>query len=397
MQKGNGVGGEQNCPTQPPPPSQYSLLSTALASITNSSTQHHHQQQTTVGTVSNHSNQNHHSPSPPPCILLQGPQESDRSSLLMDLAVEMALSAPCKCRAAAATAPPPRSSCICQPVAILRPESQSESFPLFCYRCRRRRRRGVGGGTTSNDTRTSFQEKLQQFTKSNRTPQELEEEDNCWNPHILRKIQVHHFVSFRDCLHLLLSMQGKPLHEQPFRAILIDDVDGLVFSPPVLDEDRTATHANHHHHHHHHHPYESAMQISQFLAILMDTLNFLKERPLVCVSTNSTSNQNNTHFPTDCYMSSFFTSILTIEPMIDSTTMWENMMIACERKEEATATDDIVVTVVSSWIVRGTIEDGKKTREGGNNNNSNEGVVGYCICHKENSCNQRKIHWWSLA
>lgn len=197
-------------------------------------------------------NSNNHQPNN---ILLQGPDQSGRSSLAMEFALEMASKSACLCR---------QSSCVCQPVALLRPDSKAESFPLPCH----------------------HHHPLNQ--ESNTTKSVL------WNKNLLQKIQVHHFASLQDTLLYLLSLQGKPPQEQPYGAIVVDDMDCMA-DEAILGA--------------------FPMQLSNFLALVLDTVQFLKVRPPVCVTMNSTNSQL---FPLDCYMASFFPTVLAIHPKSNS-------------------------------------------------------------------------------
>ena len=201
----------------------------------------------------------------PKTILLQGPSECGRSSLAMEFAMEMASKATCCCSPAQQQQP-----CVCRPVALLRPDTTDDSFPIPCRRF----------GKQQQQQSTKNLNRFKSGDDNNN--------DKLWNQSILERIQVYHFGSFRDTLLYLLSLQGKPLQEQPYSAIVIDDLDSLA-------ENSATTTAN-----------ESAMQMSQFLALVFDTLRFLKTRPHLCVTVHS-----NCQFPLDCFMASFFDTILT--------------------------------------------------------------------------------------
>ena len=229
-----------------------------------------------------------------PQILLQGPAESGRSSLAMDLAVEMAAKAPCRCNS---------RQCICKPVVFLRPSSKADLFfPMRCCR------------SEVDDSGAGFHQRMQQLLK---TPK-ASDNGATWNPNTLRRIQVHHLTSFRDCLQYLLCLQGKPSHEQPYSAIIIDDVDCLSEECEVGNTNGGST----------------GMQVAQFLAILFDTVNFLNYRPTLCVSIDT-----KTDFSTDCFMASFFTSIVSLKGRLDEQT---SLGAYCQN------TNDVML---SSWDV----------------------------------------------
>jgi hypothetical protein len=48
-----------------------------------------------------------------------------------------------------------------------------------------------------------------------------------WKMDILRRIQVRHVTSVREVWQYLLTVQGKPVGEQPWGGILIDSLDVL--------------------------------------------------------------------------------------------------------------------------------------------------------------------------
>lgn len=222
----------------------------------------------------------------PANILLQGPEKSGRTSLAMDMALEFAAKAKCECHSRV---------CKCLPVVFLRPDCKAESFPMRCQR---------HGKRQEEEEVLDRIQRLKAPTSSS----------NLWEKKLLRKIHVHHFVSFRDCLQCLLSLQGKPKHEQPYRAIVVDDIDWLA------DESLGAK--------------ESPMQVSQFLAILFDTVNFLVSRPTVCVTMSTKS-----HFPMDCYMASFFDSVVTSHEKTSDQASWNK---ACQEHN---------LTAHSCWTV----------------------------------------------
>lgn len=244
-----------------------------------------------------------------PQILLQGPAESGRSSLAMDLAVEMAAKAPCRCNS---------RQCICKPVAFLRPASKADSFfPMRCCR------------SEVDDSGAGFHQRMQQLLK---TPQ-ARDDGATWDPNTLRRIQVHHLTSFRDCLQYLLCLQGKPSYEQPYSAIIIDDIDCLSEECPGGNKEGS-----------------SGMQVAQFLAILFDTVNFLKFRPTLCVSINSKSD-----FSTDCFMASFFTFIVSLKGSLPDEQTSPGAY--CQN------TDDVVLSSWDLCIKKENAGEGKKSAE----------------------------------
>lgn len=259
-----------------------------------------------------------------PQILLQGPAKSGRSSLAMDFAAEMAANAVCQCNS---------RQCLCKPVAFLRPESKASSFfPMRCYRS------GV------DESGVDFRHRMQELLK---TSTSRDNNTTIWNPNTLKRIQVHHLASFRDCLQYLLCLQGKPKHEQPYSAIIIDDIDWLS-NESVAGSDG------------------GSMQVSELLAILFDTVNFLNARPMICVSLNSTS-----EFSADCFMASFFSSVVSLQASHVEPAFLDNLC-------QDTKNSDVVLSSWDVCINREGAGEGGKCAE-------------FSICRTHNEC--QRIRW----
>ena len=148
-------------------------------------------------------------------ILLQGPPQSGRTSLTMDLAYACAAAAAvdtsgskksfCHCA--------PSPSCVCTPVMWYRlratPDSANHSnskqddFPMRC--------RYVGEAAALGIT----------------TPQKDRCEEEDWDPAVLRRIRIQYVSSIRALVYELLGLLGKPKREHPIKAILVDDLDLL--------------------------------------------------------------------------------------------------------------------------------------------------------------------------
>jgi len=281
-------------------------------------------------------------------ILIDGPGHSGRSSMCMDIALEVAASAPCLCNSS--------GFCHCLPIAYLRPDSKSDSF--FPLRCQRRE-------DPRQKPSPTIQQRIQQIKdKANPKKRNKASSGPSWDLKSLRRIQVHHLVSFQECLEFLLSVPGKAVHEQPYGAIIIDDIDCLA------DDSLGGS--------------EAPMQISQFLAILFNTLNFIKPyRPLVCVSINS-----NSKFPLDCYMGSFFPMVLTIHDLSSSNNHHHNFHSKA-RSLARTIEEETNDKVLSSWKVVV-----KRTNNNNNKSNATNGVPGhveYAICQIDSDCH--RILW----
>jgi hypothetical protein len=58
-----------------------------------------------------------------------------------------------------------------------------------------------------------------------------------WNPDILARIKVHYVTRLRDLMEYLWSLQSKPLYEQPWGGIIIDDLDRIILvNQPSLQQ-----------------------------------------------------------------------------------------------------------------------------------------------------------------
>ena len=132
-------------------------------------------------------------------FFLQGPPNSGRSSLLMDLAYAFAASTPCRCVEDGG------GSCSCTAVTLFRPvppNNEDDRFPMRCF----------PSETNASETR--------QQRSSNR------DVDSSFSRSLLRRIQIRWIASFRDLLEQLLGIQGSPVPDTP-TALLLDDLEHL--------------------------------------------------------------------------------------------------------------------------------------------------------------------------
>jgi len=163
-------------------------------------------------------------------ILVQGPQQSGRTSMAMNLAYSCAATAIrdvelCHCLL---------QSCRCTSVVIYRKAHTSspparptgnDEFPVPC------RFRGGGSSTTRAPTRNPLaasdqtRKSTQQVSESYQGNSSVDFDD--WDPKILRRIRIQYVTSARDVLEDLLGVQAKPLHEHPKRAIIIDGLEDI--------------------------------------------------------------------------------------------------------------------------------------------------------------------------
>jgi hypothetical protein len=178
-------------------------------------------------------NENANSPSPPRRMLLQGPPKSGRSSVAMDSAYAIAAATPCRQHCEASS-----PSCRCVAVTLFLPcnndnapaAQQDPQFPLYCQELAAQQQ--DANATTSTSTNTdlqqqgqhSFQVQMQQLEQS-KAAVSSQHATTTWKMDILRRIQVRHVASVREVWEYLLTVQGKPVGEQPWGGIVMDGLD----------------------------------------------------------------------------------------------------------------------------------------------------------------------------
>jgi hypothetical protein len=293
-------------------------------------------------------------------VLVQGPSHSGRSSLAMDIAMEMASKMPCQCQiitstsSMASTSTSTRSKiCHCQPVALLRfdPKDNVHRFPLACHRVRRRRRQ-----QQQQDQCTNMLEESTPTTSTRTT----------WTKQSLRRIQVHHATNLQSCLKFLLALQGRPHHQQPFGAIVMDDIDCLA----------TMNHDNNDKK-----DYHPSRILSQVLAIVMDTINYLHSPPaVVCITINSTRTTKFSSPSSSYYAASFLNAIVTLQEDTSSTSsnkraLWNRI---CQQENRASLCSSWTAT----WVPRGLLQQ----------HDTNKKSIAYgVVCHDHNG--SFRIFW----
>jgi hypothetical protein len=156
-------------------------------------------------------------------ILLQGPDECHKMSLVMDLALSVASKEPCRCRvrpgsACSENSHPGRSNnhhnCeYCTAVTIISCESsEGTSFPLFC--------RPVDDG--SDHGNLSAVSPTGSGTHNLCRP-------NSFQQFAMRRIHVRHVVqSLEDVLKYLLTVTGLPVEQQPLGGIFIEGLERII-------------------------------------------------------------------------------------------------------------------------------------------------------------------------
>jgi hypothetical protein len=157
-------------------------------------------------------------------MLLQGPPKSGRSSVAMDLAYAIAAATPCRehCKTSS-------SSCRCIAVTLFlaADNNAQDSFPLYCQELTKNQH------AAQETALQSFQVQIQQLEQSKAATRHA-----TWKMDILRRIQVRHVVSVREVWKYLMTVQGKPVGEQPWGGILIDSLDALTADRNRLNEEK---------------------------------------------------------------------------------------------------------------------------------------------------------------
>jgi hypothetical protein len=187
-------------------------------------------------------NENGNANSPPPRrMLLQGPPKSGRSSVTLDLAYAIAAATPCRQHCEASS-----SSCRCVAVTLFLPcnndngaAPQDPQFPLHCQELTTTHVLQDTNGTNNYEKQHhqgqhSFQVQMQQLEQS-KAAVSSQHATTAWKMDILRRIQVRHVASVREVWEYLLTVQGKPVGEQPWGGILMDSLDVLTGSNSATD------------------------------------------------------------------------------------------------------------------------------------------------------------------
>ncbi|CAB9508395.1 expressed unknown protein [Seminavis robusta] len=194
--------------------------------------------------------------------------------MAMDLAVEKASNADCHCKQQQSNNGTATNNrlCQCRPVALLRVDSRVNTFPLRCHQQHHKQSSSDPSNADNGTTCMNGSHNTTAWTKPN-----------------LRKIQVHHALTLKSCLGFLLSLQGKPHNQQPYAALVIDDIDCLASSSGAK---------------------ENIFSISHTVAILKDTINFLHIPPaVVCITMK---NKDHHKFLASGFGASFFDGIVTL-------------------------------------------------------------------------------------
>jgi hypothetical protein len=102
-------------------------------------------------------------------------------------------------------------------VPIATQSEDEDFFPLYCQEI-------VSNNSNNNTIEPfSFQVQVQQLEQSKHS----HSNKSGWSPAVLGRIQVRHVSTAREILLYLLTLQGKPVAEQPWGGIVVDSLDLL--------------------------------------------------------------------------------------------------------------------------------------------------------------------------
>ena len=158
-------------------------------------------------------------------ILLRGPSGSGKTSLAMNLACNEAKKdsrLPIGSISAIVYRPDPRSD---NPASTV---DSSDRFPLLC--------RPLPQMDTANPSFTNKSESNAALMEK----QNQQEDEESWDPNTLSRIRICRVSSLRQLWEDILVLAGKPIEEQPTRAIIIEDLDKMI----ELEENSSSTPRN---------------------------------------------------------------------------------------------------------------------------------------------------------
>ncbi len=162
-------------------------------------------------------------------LLLRGPPGSGKTSLAMNLAYTEAKKdshLPSGCTSAIVYRPGPSED---SGSTI----ADSNRFPLFC-------RPLPKYFATESQTNTD-KSRSNTVEGPNTVPIEKEnQQEESWDPYTLSRIRICRVSSLRQLLEDILVLAGKPIEEQPTRAIIIEDLDAII----ELEENTSSTPRN---------------------------------------------------------------------------------------------------------------------------------------------------------
>lgn len=163
-------------------------------------------------------------------ILLCGPPRSGKSTLAMDLAYSEAAAnyeccggLPCDCIAAIVYRPHSDQ----QIHEDKQGQYDDDRFPLVCHPLSQGLNSDCYPSKNPAGTR-GFEETGVRNPHRRTTGSHEDDGSSSWDPKLLRKIRVSRVSSLRDLWWDLLVLAGRPVNEQPTRAIIIEDLDKLM-------------------------------------------------------------------------------------------------------------------------------------------------------------------------
>ena len=194
-------------------------------------------------------------------ILLRGPAQSGKTSLAMNLAYAEASAEinccgglPCKCVASIVYRPMrSRNSINNRHSNNNRNDDDDDDecsngdnqFPLFCRALPAQREDFSRSNTHVQEGNDQHNEglglKSHATVEMTASTEKKEAEEDSWNQNTLNRIQICHVSSLRDLWQNILGLAGKPLHERPSRAVVVEDLDEIIgFGEDFTHHNRTS-------------------------------------------------------------------------------------------------------------------------------------------------------------
>lgn len=167
-------------------------------------------------------------------ILLRGPPRSGKTSLAMNLAYTEAKKdqgLPSGCVSAIVYRSLGRRNSNNNHQTDVRESSitsESDQFPLFCRVLRPQTARS--NEVNIHDSESNTSEGLNATALDNEEMATKKQERDCWDPDTLSRIRICRVSSVRELWEGMFVLAGKPVDEQPTRAIIIEDLDQIIES-----------------------------------------------------------------------------------------------------------------------------------------------------------------------
>mmetsp|Transcript_20867 Transcript_20867/g.57970 ORF Transcript_20867/g.57970 Transcript_20867/m.57970 type:complete len:504 (+) Transcript_20867:314-1825(+) len=169
-------------------------------------------------------------------ILLRGPPKSGKTSLAMDLAYAKAAAhsnccggLPCGCVACIVYRPKMGGDGAIPKGVGNNDENDADQFPLFCRPLPGGVDRGNCGSLEASlphaNANANPDSNPDSNTDYNTNTNAAATTTKPWDPNLLKRIRICRVASLRQLWWELLVLAGKPRHEQPSRAIVVEDLD----------------------------------------------------------------------------------------------------------------------------------------------------------------------------